>query len=325
MCLDRATGRTLWEDVSRREVPHQGVQPSNTYASASPLTDGERVYVSFGSQGLYCYDLAGKRLWEKDLGEVSVTFGEGSSPALAGDVLVVVQDNNGQSWIYGLDKRSGEQLWRREREEGSGWTTPLVVEHGGRMQVVVNGSTAVRSYDPRSGEVLWQCSGLGSNPVPMIVSDEQAVYAMSGHRNGAALAIELGHSGDLTGTEAVRWTITRGTPYVPSPLLYGGLLYFCQRTSALLSCVDAVTGTPHYSEERVEGVSGLYSSPVVVKDRIYWAGQNGVTLVIRPGNELEILARNSLDDGFDASPAVVGDELFLRGRQYLYCLSESAR
>jgi outer membrane protein assembly factor BamB len=321
ICLDRRSGRPLWEKVSRKEVPNQGIQPSNSYSSGSPVTDGDHVYVSFGSHGLYCYDLNGNLVWEKDLGKVNVRFGEGSSPALFGNVVIVLQDNNGDSFVYALDKKTGKEVWKQKREEGAGWTTPFILNHDGKNQVVINGSNAVRSYDPETGDLLWQCAGLGSNPVPTVVADRNTVYAMSGHNSPAALAIALGRSGDLTGTDAVRWKTNRGTPYVPSPLLYDGLLFFCQRTSAIVTCLDAVTGKPHFEEQRLEGISGQYASPIGVNNRIYLAGQNGTTLVLEKSKELKILASNKLDDGFDASPAVVGDELFLRGRNNLYCLS----
>jgi outer membrane protein assembly factor BamB len=321
LCLDRHTGKILWEKVARKEVPHQGIQPSNTYASGSPVTDGEFLYVSFGSQGLYCFDLDGKLVWEKDLGKVSVTFGEGASPALAGNTLLVVQDNNRDSFIYAFDKKTGRELWKKKREEGSGWNTPYVLQHGGKTLVLVSGSAAVRAYDLESGEVIWQCAGLGSNPIPMLVADREAVYAMSGHRNPAALAIKLGGSGDLTGSPFVRWTTDRGTPYVPSPLLFDGLLFYCQRTSGVVTCLDAVSGKPHYEQQRLEGISGVYGSPIGVADRIYLPGQNGMVVVLAKSRELKILASNKLEDGFDASPAVVGDELFLRGRNNLYCVA----
>lgn len=322
LCLDRNTGKVLWEKVARKETPHQSVQPSNSFSSGSPVTDGEHLYVSFGSQGLYCYDMNGNLVWEKDLGKVNVTFGEGSSPALAGNILLVLQDNNADSYLYALDKKTGREIWKKRRDEGSGWTTPFVLEHGGKNQVIVNGSRAVRSYNLSDGELLWECSGLGSNPVPMIVADQNAVYAMSGHREPAAMAIKLGRTGNLTGTEAVLWKIDRGTPYVPSPLLYNGLLFFCQRTEAMVTCLDPATGKPHYMQERLNGVSGVYASPVGVNNRIYLPGQNGLTVVLENSPELKIVAQNKLDDGFDASPAMVGKELFLRGRTHLYCITE---
>jgi outer membrane protein assembly factor BamB len=323
MCLERATSRLLWERVARRAAPHQVIQPSNSHASASPVTDGEVLVASFGSQGLYCHDLEGSLLWEKDLGKRDVTWGEGSSPAITGDKVIVLQDNNEASWIHAFDRRTGRELWKKSRDEKSSWTTPFILEHGGITQIVVNGSNAVRSYDPETGEVLWQCSGLGINVTPMIVADKTAVYAMSGQRTSpVAMAIRLGGRGDLSGTEAVLWTLNRGTPYVASPLLYGGNLYFFQHINGLLTCVDAATGSPHYSQERLEGITSVYASPIGVNDRIYLVGREGTTLVLEKSTELKILARNHLDDGFDASPAVAGGQLFLRGRSSLYCLEE---
>jgi outer membrane protein assembly factor BamB len=322
LCFDRATGEQLWERVARQERPHQGIQPSNSFSSGSPVTDGERIYASFGSSGLYCYDFEGNLIWEKDLGKVNVTFGEGSSPTLVGDTLLMVQDNNNASFLYALDKKTGRELWKQPRDEGSGWTTPFVLEHGGRTEAIISGSNAVRSYDPASGNVWWQCAGLGSNPVSMVVADDEAVYAMSGHNSPAGMAIALGRSGDLTGTDAVRWRIGRGTSYVPSPLLYDGLLFFCQRTSGILTCLDAKTGAVHFEQHRLEDLADVYASPIGVNDRVYLAGQNGTTLVLEKANEVRILASNKLDDGFDASPAVVGNELFLRGRSNLYCIAQ---
>ncbi len=322
LCLDRATGNKLWETVGRKEVPHQGLQRTNTYGSGSPTTDGKHLYVSFGSHGLYCYDLNGKLVWETDLGKVNVTFGEASSPTLHGDTLIVVQDNNGDSFIYAFDKHTGKQLWKKARDEGSGWTTPYVMERDGKTQVLVSGSKAVRSYDIKTGEVIWQCSGLGSNPVPMIVADDENIYAMSGHRQPLGMAVRMGGEGDLSDSDAVLWTTTRGTPYVPSPLLYDGLLFYCQRTDAILTCVNAKSGKAYFEQERLTGVSGVYASPVGVDDRIYLPGQNGATAVFKKSQKLEVLAVNKLEDEFDASPAIIGDQLFLRGHANLYCIAE---
>jgi outer membrane protein assembly factor BamB len=324
LCLDRQTGRTLWSKVVRKDTPHQEIQPTNTHASGSPATDGEVLVASFGSFGVYCFDLNGALLWEKDLGKVDVTWGEGSSPAIVGDAVIVLQDNNQASFIHAFDRKTGKELWKKNRDEKSSWTTPYVLQRDGKTQIIVNGSTAVRSYDPKTGDVLWQCSGLGVNVSPMVVTDETTVYAMSGQRTSpAALAIKLGGAGDLTGTDAVRWKVTRGTPYASSPLLYGGNLYFFQHVNALLTCLDATTGEPHYSQERLEGMTSVYASPIGVNDRIYLAGREGTTLVIEKSKALRILASNKLNDGLDASPAVVGNELFLRGRTNLYCIAQA--
>lgn len=324
LCLDRATGKVLWEKAARKDLPHSRFQPSNSYSSGSPVTDGQHVYSYFGAPGLYCHDVEGNLVWSKDLGKFDVTFGEGSSPTLHEDTLLVVQDTNGESFLYAFDKKTGNELWKTPRAEGSGWTTPYVLTHGGKTQAIVSGAKAVRSYDIKTGEILWQCSGLGANPVPMVVTDEDTLYAMSGHRNPARIAVKLGGSGDLTGTDSVRWVTADATnPYVPSPLLYDGLLFFCKRTEAVVTCIDPKSGTPHYSEERLEGVEGVYASPIGAKDRIYVVGRNGVTAVLAKSKELKVLARNTLNDPIDASPAVVGNELFLRGHEHLYCIAEN--
>lgn len=324
MCLDRRTGQTLWTKTAREDSPHQNIQPTNSHASGSPVTDGEHVIVPFGSFGLYCYDLEGNLVWEKDLGKATVTWGEGSSAALVGNAVIVVRDTEGTSWLYAFDKRTGTELWKKPRDEKSSWTTPYVLTRDGRTQVIVNGAGAVRSYDPQTGDVLWQCSGLGPNVTPMVVTDQNAVYAMSGQRSSpAAMAIRLGGSGDLTGTASVLWKLNRGTPYAASPLLYDGLLYFVQHVTPMLTCVDAATGKTHYAQERLLGVGNVYASPIGVNDRVYIAGLDGVTLVLEKSKALKFLASNKLDDSFAASPAVVGNELFLRGRSHLYCIAEA--
>ncbi|MHC1763094.1 MAG: PQQ-binding-like beta-propeller repeat protein [Verrucomicrobiia bacterium] len=323
LCLNRQTGSTLWTKIARTDTPHQEVQASNSHASGSPVTDREVLVASFDSFGVYCYDLDGALLWEKDLGKVNVTWGDGSSPAIVGNAVIVIQDNNQASFIHAFDRKTGKELWKKSRDEESSWTTPYILERDGKPQVIVSGAKAVRSYDPRTGEVLWQCGGLGVNVIPMVVSDRDSAYAMSGQRTSPmAMAIKLGGTGDLTGTDAVRWKFTRGTPYVSSPLLYGGNLYFFQHINALLTCLDAATGKPYYTQERLEGVTSIYASPIGVNDRIYIVGREGTTLVIEKSTTLKILASNILKDGFDASPAVVGNELFLRGRANLYCIAE---
>jgi outer membrane protein assembly factor BamB len=250
-------------------------------------------------------------------------FGEGASPALHDGVVVVLWDTEDESFVVALDKATGAELWKQDREERTGWTTPYVQPFGERTQVIINGTTAVRSYDLRTGELLWQCRGQTENAIPSIVSDGKVAYATSGYRGNAAVAIRLGGSGDLTGSDAVLWTLNRGTPYVPSPLLMDGLLFLCQRNDAILTCVDAMTGQTYFAQERLEGVAGVYASPAGVRDRIYLAGQNGATAVFAAAKELKVLAVNQLDEPINASPVIAGDELLLRGRDHLYCIAAS--
>lgn len=326
LAVDRHTGRLLWERVARTEVPHEGHHRDHGYASFSPVTDGEWLFAWFGSRGLYAYDLAGNLKWEKDLGDMQTrnSFGEGNSPALHGDVLVVQWDHEGEDFIVALDKRTGRELWRRERDEPTTWSTPLVVVHAGRTQVVANATQRIRSYDLHSGELLWECGGMTQNVIPSPVSDGERVYVLSGFRGAALLAIRLGYRGDLSRSpEAIAWRHGRNTPYVPSPLLYEGRLYFYSGNNAMLSVFEAAGGKPLVEAERFGGLTGVYASPLGAAGRVYLVGRDGNTLVIRHGDRLEVLSTNRLDDRFDASPAAVGRELYLRGHRHLYCLAET--
>ncbi len=325
LCLDRDTGATVWQKIAREEVPHEGVrQGDGSFAAASPMTDGNLVFAYFGSRGLYCYDLQGNLKWEKDLGsmQIKMGFGEGNSAALSGSTVVVTCDHEGGSFIVAFDKESGRELWREKREEGTSWATPLVVEHDGKAQVVTDATGKIRSYDLASGKLLWECRGLTKNVIPSPVAADGVVYCMSGFQGNALVAIHLGHSGDLTDSDAIAWKYGKSMPYVPSPLLYGDKLYCLANIRGMVSCFDAKSGKVLIDAERLEAVPNVYASPVGAGGKIYIAGREGATVVLKQADTLEILATNKLDDGFDASPAVVGKELFLRGHEHLYCIAE---
>ena len=324
LCISRRDGSVLWQRTVCEEHPRQGTHSTGSWASNSPVTDGERVYAYFGSRGLYCLDMQGNPKWDKDFGEMNIKmrFGEGSSPALHGDTLVVHWDHEDQSFIVALDKGTGEQLWRVERDEVSSWSTPLIVEYGGATQIIVSATKRIRSYDLKTGKVLWECGGMTGNVIPMPVVGNGMVYLASGFRGNALLAIRLSEAkGDITDTKAVIWRHDEDTPYVPSPLLYGDTLYFLRRNNEFLSCFNAATGKPHYAGQKLTGVRGVYASPVAASGRIYIAGRNGVTAVLKHGPKFEALASNKLDDGFSASPAILGKEIFLRGHKGLYCIA----
>jgi outer membrane protein assembly factor BamB len=327
LAISRADGKIVWERAAREEVPHEASHQDNgTWASSSAVTDGQHVIASFESRGLYCYDLNGTLVWQKDLGDKKMRneFGEGSTPALHGNTLVVVWDHfiPGGSFIVALDKRTGGELWRAKRDEIDTWATPLVVTHQGRAQVIVPGMKRLQSYDLTSGEVIWETAGLTMNPIPSPVAAEGMVFATSGFRGNSLKAIRLaGAKGDITGTSNVVWTLDRDTPYVPSPLLYDGILYILKTNNGLLSAFDAKTGKPHYQVQRLEKAANVFASPVGAAGRVYIPGRDGTTVVLRHGPTFEILAENTLDDGFDASPAVVDRELYLRGYRYLYAIA----
>ena len=322
-CVDRQTGRILWHRVAAERVPHEGRHGTNTYSSGSPITDGKRLYVTFGSHGLFCYDLEGNLIWQRDLGDMITRFGwgEGASPALHGDTLAINWDHEGSSEVYVLDARTGETRWHAKREEDTTWATPMIVTYEGREQLILNATRRVMSYDLDSGKVLWECGGQTSVLVSSPVVMDDMVICMSGYRGSAVYAIGLDSTGDITGADRVRWHHDRNTPYVPSALLYGQRLYFTKSNQPVLSCLDAKTGEPLIDGVRIPELRQLYASPLGAADRIYFVGRDGTTVVIKNQPKLEVLAVNRLDDPIDASPAAAGGELFLRSRSRLYCIA----
>jgi outer membrane protein assembly factor BamB len=322
LCIDRQTGKVRWQQVATEQVPHEGHHPTHSYAAASPTTDGKHLYVSFGSRGLYCYDLDGHLQWQRDLGKMitRLGWGEGISPVIHGDTLVMNWDQEADSFIIALDARTGKTRWKVARDEPTSWATPLVLEHNGRTQVIVNASKRVRSYDLATGELLWQCGGQTVNVIPSPVADDTVVYCMSGYRGSFACAIALDATGEVTDSGKLLWEYKQNTPYVPSPLLTGDRLYFTKENSAVLTCLDTKTGKPLFESERIPGLRSLYASPICAGGRIYITGRDGTTVVLKRSDQLEVLATNRLDDPIDASPVAVGRNLFLRGERFLYCI-----
>jgi arylsulfatase A len=322
LCLDRQTGKELWRQTATELVPHEGTHHDADFASASPTTDGERLYCWFGSAGMYCYDLNGKKLWQRDLGKayVGASLGEGCSPVVHKGKVVVVRDQARQSSIEVLDARTGKTLWKKDRDEPNAWATPTVVEHSGMTQVITAASKMIRSYDLNTGNIIWQCSGLTGNVSPCPIVDGDFVYCMSGYEGYSLLALPLSARGDISKSDKIVWSIDKGTPYVPSPVLYDGMLYFTQSNQAILTAVDSQTGVTRLKRSRIPGLSNIYSSPVGADGRVYFTGRNGATVVLKRSSKLQVLATNKLDDEFNASPAIAGRQLFLRGRKSLYCL-----
>jgi outer membrane protein assembly factor BamB len=320
----RTDGALLWERTVRTDRPHAGTHETGSWASNSAVTDGKHLVVSFGSAGLYGLDLEGELLWSVNLGELEIKHGhgEGSSPALWGNTVVVNLDHEGQSSVVALDKRSGKELWRVARDEGTSWASPLVVEHGERRQVVIAATRRVRGYDLSDGRLIWECGGLSGNVVATPVAADGIVYVANSYETRAMMAISLDAArGDITGTDAVLWTRERDTPYVPSPLLYEGALCFLKHYQGIVTCVHARTGKLLFGPERLPGIRNVYASPAAAGGRAFVVGLDGATLVLEHGPELAVLGVNRLDDSFSASPAIVGEELYLRGDRTLYCIA----
>lgn len=324
LCLDRNTGKTLWKQVARKEVPHEGAHNTNTFASASPVTDGKYLCASFGSRGIYCYDLDGKKIWEIDLGDMQTrnAFGEGASPALFGDTLIVPWDHEGPSFVVALDAKTGEEKWRVERDEVTSWATPLIVPRGDGRQVVLNGTNRVRSYDLETGEVLWECGGQTTNAIPTPVTNDEYVFVTSGFRGQALFAIPLDAKGDVTGTDQIAWSRDDGTPYISSPVLVNGRLYLTKERHAILTCLEAETGKEIYTNQRLPEMGTMYASPVAAGGNVYFFSREGTGVVVKEGDEFEVLAVNRLDETIDASPAIIGDVMYVRGDKSLYCIAQ---
>ncbi|MEO9595838.1 PQQ-binding-like beta-propeller repeat protein [Rhodopirellula bahusiensis] len=322
IAYDRANGEEVWRTSVTQEVPHEAGHNTNTFASSSPVTDGEKLYMSFGSRGVFCLDLNGKQLWSVDLGQLQTRaqFGEGSSPAVHQGTLVVPWDHEGESFIVALDAATGEEKWRQSRDEQTTWSTPLITEYEGRTQVITNGSKRVRSYDLATGELIWECGGQAGNPIPSPVRFEDNVIVMTGYRGYAIYSIPLSAKGDITDSDVITWVEEDAAPYVPSPVLYKGQLYFVKSNNGVLVSRQAKSGELVIDQTRLPDISSVYASPVAAADHVYFTGRDGTTLVLRHGDELEAIATNKLDDEIDASAAIVGDQIFLRSKSHLYCI-----
>lgn len=325
--LNRRDGKLLWKKVAKEEFPHEGGHTTGSLASNSPVTDGEHVYAFFGSRGLFCYDMDGNLKWQKQLGKMHTlhAHGEGISPVIYKEVLIVCWDHEGDSALYTFEKRTGKEIWKVARDEKTSWATPVIVEDGGRAQIVTSATKRMRSYDLKTGELIWEASGLSRNVVSSPVAGHGMVFFGNSYDWRVMLAIRIaGAKGDVTKSDNMVWKLNRSTPYVPSPLLYDNTLYFISHNQNVLSRVDPVTGTAKGEPLRLEGIRDfIFASPLGAAGRIYVPARDGVTVVLKHDAENKQLATNRLDDIFSASPAAIDRELYLRGEKFLYCIAES--
>ena len=324
--IDRLTGKTVWRQTALTATPHEGYHfQYGSFASNAPTTDGERVYASFGSRGLYAYDMNGRLVWQKDFGvkmRMFNGFGEGVGPVLDAGRLIVLADHEDEGFLAVLDAATGKEIWRTARTDGTNWAAPLVVTHAGRKQIVVNSARKVRGYDYESGRQIWETAGLGANTIPRAVQHGDLVLVMSGFRNPQLMAVRLGREGDLAGTDAIVWRMDRGLSYTASPVLLEGKLYFITDTG-MVSAVDAATGTPVYQQVRLPKPYNIKASPVAINGHLYFPTEEGEVVVARVGPTFDIVSTNVLSDqSFIASPAVADADIFLRSRTHLFRISE---
>ena len=326
-CLDRDTGDILWEKVAYKGVPETGHHIKNTFASETPVTDGERLYAYFGNTGLFAYDFEGRLLWDRqwEVVETKANWGTAISPVLHQDKLIVVNDNEDQSFIEVLNTETGKTLWRKDRDEGSNWSTPLVWENNLRTEIVTAGTDKVRSYD-LGGDLLWTLEGMSRITVPTPFVGDGLLYISSGFvmdREKPVYAIKPGASGDIsleegeTSNEYIVWHQRRIAPYIPSPLYYKGYLYVLLDGGFLL-CHDAATGEEIYGKQRLRKGGNYTASPWAYNDKVFCLSEDGDTTVVKAGPTFEILGVNDLDELCMSTPAIAGDSLFIRTASRIY-------
>jgi len=322
IALDRNSGKILWETVAWEGTPYDNRHRKSSYAASTPATDGKLVYAFFGTEGLYAYDFNGKLAWKAELGKLgTVGMGTGTSPILYENLVIVQcdEENGEASFIVGLDKKTGKEVWRTPRKVQVSWSTPLLVRTPKRAELITSGTEFVISYDPATGKELWRHKGVESNAIPSPVANNDMVFLVAGFPAKIAMAIKLGGSGDLTGTPNVPWTYAKGTAYVPSPILYGDYLYLTT-DRGILTCIDAKTGEVKYEGGRIPIPATFTASPVAFEGKILLTSEDGDTFIVKAGPKHELLGTNSIGEAVYASPAIADGRIFIRGEKNLYCI-----
>ena len=329
--LDLTTGKVTWEKAVHRGAPPTPIHLKNSYGAETPVTDGERVYALFGNLGVFAFTLDGAEVWSKRFEPRKTRFGWGTaaSPVLHGGRLFIVNDNEEKSELFALDAKTGQEVWRVNRDEGSNWATPFIWENGRRTELVTSGSRAVRSCD-LDGKHLWSFEGMSGIAIPTPCAGSGLLFVSSGYvgdKLRPVYAVRPGGNGNITlkpgetSNEFIAWSNPVGGPYNPSPLYYDGRLYVLY-DRGLVSCHDAQTGELRYDRERLPDGFAFTSSPWAANGKVFCLNENGVCYVLRAGDQFELLHTNKLadDDMCMATPALVGDRLLIRTSARLYCL-----
>lgn len=334
-CLDLKSGEILWEKQVHEGKPITPIHLKSSYASETPITDGERVYCMFGNLGIFCFDLDGNELWNHRLDPKAMRFGWGTaaSPAIHQGRLYVVNDNDDESYLLALDAKTGEQIWRVLRDEKSNWATPYVWEHDGKSEIVTPGTGKVRSYD-LEGNLLWWLEGMSSITIATPFEHDGLLYVSSGYvmdQQRPIYAIRPGAQGDITlkdgaeTNESIVWSQAKAAPYNPSTLVYGGRLYVLY-DRGIVSCFDAKSGADVFGPERLPDGGSCTSSPWAYDGKIFCLNEDGVTFVLKAGDKYELSHTNSLtpEDMCMATPAIAGDRLLIRTSARIYCIQSGA-
>ena len=327
-CLNKNTGAVIWVETAYLGKPGIITHRDNTYASETPVTDGKNLYVYFGMRGLYCYDLDGNKVWEKNIGiyPMQANWGTSSSPILYKDLLILQFDNEENSQVLALNKFTGEEVWRTMRDEISTWSTPYIWKNKVRTELVTGGKKT-RSYNPDTGELYWELDMRGGRDITSPVGNDDMVFVCNEERRdggGTLFAVKAGASGDISldsaqdSNEWVAWTQPKSRIAMATPLLYKGFLYGLARNGGTISCFDIETGEYAYKRERLEGAKSFWASPWVYNDMVFCLDDTGTTHVLQPGQEFKVLATNTLDDKFWSSTAMAGGVLIFRGVDFVY-------
>lgn len=332
-CLDWKTGKILWKREVQRGAPKTARHLKNTYASETPATDGERLYAYFGNVGLFCFNLKGKRLWSKSWPPSKTVNGWGTaaSPVVHEGRVYILNDNEEQSFLAALDKKTGQQIWRVERDEPSNWATPYIWNTGQRTEIVTSGRKKIRSYD-LDGKLLWEMGGMSSIVIPTPFSRFGLLYLASGYvgdQNRPVFAVRPGATGDITlkpgesSSEHVAWSWPQAGPYNPSPLVYGDY-YYTLLDRGFFTCHDAKTGQEIYGKQRIDPAAGAFTaSPWANNGKVFALSEDGDTFVIQAGREFKVLGKNSLDEMCMATPAISRGSLIIRTASKLYRIQET--
>jgi len=323
LCVDLDSGKILWDKTVYEGTVYDNRHKKNTYASATPVTDGKFVYISFEAEGIYCYDFDGKRIWKTSVGKIAKGgMGPGTSPVLYENLLILQADQEyGEgSFIAAVDKKNGKEVWRVERDQRRSWATPLLIKTSQRTELVTSGPNKIISYDPATGRELWRAPGVISNPIPSPVTGQGLVFVTAGSDAKRAFAIRLGGSGDLEGTTNVVWSYEKGTAYVPSPILYNEYLYLITDAGAI-TCLEAATGKVIY-QTRIPMAASFTASPVAFEGKIMFVSEDGDSFILKAGPVPEILNANGLGEPVYASPAIVAGRILIRGQSNLYCIGK---
>jgi outer membrane protein assembly factor BamB len=327
LCVDRDSGRILWERVAFEGKVFDDRHKKGSFASSTPVTDGRHVYAYFGPEGLYCYDFNGKEVWKKSIGGIATLgLGTATSPVLYENLVILQcdEDEGKNSFIIALDKMTGKDVWRAPRKVQVSWSTPVLVKSGNRTELVTCGTESIISYDPATGKEIWRSKGVESNAIPSPVAGHGMVIVSAGFPAKRAFAIKLGGSGDLTGTPNVVWNYDKGTAYVPSPILYGDYIYL-MTDRGILTCLDAKTGQVKYEGGRVPVPATFTASPVAYEGKVLLTSEDGETFVIKAGPAHEVVRTNSVGEPVYASPAIAGGKLFVRGEKHLFCIANAGK